>query len=194
MPDRSRPANFFSVTPDFLAAWLKDRGQPSFRAEQILEWTYTKYAPVFSEMSDISKALREELATCFSLGLSRTIEERSSEDKRTIKYLLRLADGQRIECVLMRDASRTSLCLSCQTGCAMACSFCATGASGPGRNLNGAEIVEQAWRMGRPEHGFSHVVFMGMGEPLRNLDAVRHTRADGVPFAAPPRGFRQLAL
>lgn len=174
------PPHFFSLTPEALAHWLAEQGEKPFRLGQILDWAYRRRAESFADMSDLSKDLRARLADAFAMRLADEVKRAESSDGRTAKFVFALHDGVQVEAVAMRDRSRTSLCLSCQAGCAFGCRFCATGAAGPGRNLKGGEIVEQVWRMnlGLPPpkqpnaQGFTHVVFMGMGEPLRNLDAV----------------------
>jgi 23S rRNA (adenine2503-C2)-methyltransferase len=171
-PMSQPPKNLVGLEPESLASWLAERDVRSFRLKQILDWVYRKGASRIDEMTDLSKDLREALAAEFALGHARVAGKEPSQDGLTVKYLLELRDEKRVECVLMVDARRTSVCLSSQAGCAMGCAFCATGATGPGRNLKADEICEQAWRMGRDAGGFTNVVFMGMGEPLRNLDAV----------------------
>ena len=169
--------NIFSLTPEDLTMWLTDRGQPAFRARQVLEWVYKKRVDDFGRMTNLSKDLRAALDDELLVGTAKVVKSRRSEDGRTTKHVLELVDGETVEGVLMVDSKRTALCLSSQTGCAMGCRFCSTGASGPGRNLSGAEIVEQAWLLGREGDGFTHVVFMGMGEPLRNPEGVQFAMA-----------------
>jgi 23S rRNA (adenine2503-C2)-methyltransferase len=155
-----------------LAAWLTDRGQPTFRAAQIRRWVFERRAESFEAMSDLPKALRSELAAEFSLWTVQIARHSQSADG-TEKLLLELADGGRIECVLLRDGDRRSICISSQVGCAMGCVFCASGLDGVDRNLTTGEIVEQMLRLQRllpPDERLSHIVVMGMGEPLQNLD------------------------
>ena len=123
-------------------------------------------------MSDLPKGLREELAGSFSLWTMRVVEHKTTEDG-TEKLLLELFDGQQIECVLLRDGTRRTICISTQVGCAMACVFCASGLAGVARNLTAGEIVEQMLLLDRllpADERLSHIVVMGMGEPLANLD------------------------
>jgi 23S rRNA (adenine2503-C2)-methyltransferase len=170
-----------------LKAWLAERGQPAFRAAQIRKWVFERRAESFEDMSDLPKALRAELAAEFQLWTSKTARHSRSEDG-TEKLLLELtgpprnategvpysaAAGGRIECVLLRDGERRSICISTQVGCAMGCVFCASGLDGVDRNLTAGEIVEQMLRLQRllpAEERLSHIVVMGMGEPLANLD------------------------
>jgi 23S rRNA (adenine2503-C2)-methyltransferase len=155
-----------------LKPWLTERGQPAFRAAQIRKWAFEGRAESFEAMSDLPKALRGELAGDFSLWTSKVVRHLASADG-TEKLLLGLADGGRIECVLLRDGERRTICISTQVGCAMGCVFCASGLDGVDRNLTSGEIVEQMLRLQRllpGEERLSNIVVMGMGEPLANLD------------------------
>jgi 23S rRNA (adenine2503-C2)-methyltransferase len=155
-----------------LRSWLAERGQPVFRAAQIRKWIYERRAESFEDMSDLPKALRGELAEEFGLWTGKVVRHSKSKDG-TEKLLLELADGGRIECVLLRDGDRRSICISTQVGCAMGCVFCASGLDGVERNLTSGEIVEQMLRLQRllpADERLSHIVVMGMGEPLANLD------------------------
>ena len=161
-------------TPDLLPAWLKERGYPAFRAGQIRKWIFENRAADFSSMSDLPKKLREELAADFRLWTAQVVKHQKSVDG-TEKLLLQLADGGRIECVLLRDGERRSICISTQVGCAMGCVFCASGLDGVDRNLTSGEIVEQMLLLQRllpADERLSHIVVMGMGEPLMNLDGL----------------------
>lgn len=155
-----------------LPAWLAERGQKAFRAAQIRKWMFEGRAESFEQMSDLPKSLRGELAGAFQLWTSKVVRHLESADG-TEKLLLELADGGRIECVLLRDGERRSICISTQVGCAMGCVFCASGLDGVDRNLTTGEIVEQMLRLQRllpASERLSHIVVMGMGEPLANLD------------------------
>ncbi len=157
-----------------LRAWVRDAGQPAYRAEQIWRWIYSGRSDSFEAMSDLPSGFRERLQASFRLWSTRAVEHQTSADG-TEKFLLDLADGGRIECVLLRDGPRRSICISSQVGCAMGCVFCASGLDGVDRNLSRGEIVEQMLRLQRllpVEERLSHIVMMGMGEPLANLDAV----------------------
>lgn len=155
-----------------LGRWLEERGQPSYRVEQIVHWIYAQRVEGFGSMTTLPKDLRAALEETFrfpSIGLA---EARESADG-TRKMLWRLLDGESVESVLIPTESRDTFCVSSQAGCALACSFCATGMIGYKRNLTVGEIVDQVRQMlrlrGHEEHGVN-LVFMGMGEPLLNWE------------------------
>ncbi|MCA9193915.1 MAG: 23S rRNA (adenine(2503)-C(2))-methyltransferase RlmN [Planctomycetales bacterium] len=173
MPDET-PRHLLDLTLQDLVQWLADKGQPAFRAKQIWNWVYQRRVRDFQEMSDLSKPLRELLATNFKLWTCSLFEHQKSVDG-TEKLLIDLKDGGRVECVLLRDGPRRSICVSSQVGCAMGCVFCASGLDGVDRNLTQGEILEQMLQLQHllPENErLSHIVMMGMGEPLANLDRV----------------------
>jgi 23S rRNA (adenine2503-C2)-methyltransferase len=157
-----------------LQQWLKERGNPAFRAQQIWKWIFEGRAESFEEMTDLPKKLRQELSESLLLWSSKVAAHLVSEDG-TEKLLLEMADGGRIECVLLREEQRRSICISSQVGCGMGCVFCASGLDGVDRNLTRGEIIEQMLRLQRllpAEERLSHIVMMGMGEPLANLNNV----------------------
>ena len=157
-----------------MATWLQDRSLPKYRAKQILGWVYQRRAESFEAMTDLPQGLRSELDAAFDFYRTKTIATQHSEDG-TQKLLLQLPDGGRIECVLLRDGPRRSICVSSQVGCAMGCVFCASGLDGVERNLTRGEILEQMLKLQRllpAEERLSHIVMMGMGEPLSNLPRV----------------------
>jgi 23S rRNA (adenine2503-C2)-methyltransferase len=165
---------FLELDSAQLKAWLVERGYPAYRAAQIRKWVFENRAESFEAMSDLPKKLREELAASFTIFTSRIATHRHALDG-TEKLLLEMVDGGRIECVLLRDGIRRSICISSQVGCAMGCVFCASGLDGVDRNLKASEIVEQMLRLQRllpRDERLSHIVVMGMGEPLANLDQV----------------------
>ncbi len=163
-------ARLYEVDRHDLARLL--HGQPSYRVRQVWDGLYRR-ALRPSEMTDLPSSLRLRLGE--ELGLSLAEERRrSSADGQTVKWLWRLPDGAVVESVLMHYRRRSSVCVSSQAGCAMRCAFCATGQAGFTRHLSAGEIVEQvlaAIREARPRR-LSNVVFMGMGEPLANFEAV----------------------
>ena len=161
---------------DALRAHFETRRQPRYRLAQALAWLYERDAMSFDEMTDLPSAERAALADAFRLS-APTIARADVSTDGTVKHLWRLDDGELIESVVIPARDRLTLCISSQAGCAMACTFCATGWSGYRRQLTAGEIVSQyrgARRWAR-EHGLgaiTNVVFMGMGEPLMNRKGV----------------------
>src|SRR4051794_7398736 len=149
---------------------LADAGQPKFRARQVWEWT-ARGASGYEEMTNLPVVLRTELAERVPFS-TLTLERQLHARDGMIKALFTTHDGRPVEAVLMRyHDGRRSLCLSSQSGCPLTCTFCATGQMAFGRNLTAAEIVDQALHFRRIEP-IDHAVFMGMGEPMLNLDNV----------------------
>ncbi len=199
----SIPTSLYDLTPDQLSRQLDDWGEPAFHARQIRRWLYQRFAASVDDMTDLSKSLRTRLKEHYVTGRLSTAAERASNDGWTRKWLLRLPDGSEIETVLMEyDGIRRTACISSQAGCAMDCSFCATGQMGFLRNLRAGEIVEQVvWvaralqdqpttedaepvsrasndnpksKLQTPKSTdrLSNLVFMGMGEPFANYNNV----------------------
>jgi 23S rRNA (adenine2503-C2)-methyltransferase len=156
-----------------LLAFLGERGLPSYRAKQVVRRLWVNPAPDFEAMTELPRALREELALAFDLPRLKIAARQKSMDG-TEKFLFMLADGQAIESVAIPDNDRLTLCISSQAGCALQCAFCATGAMGFQRNLSVFEIAGQVreMRLLDPPLPITNVVFMGMGEPLMNWRAV----------------------
>src|SRR5437763_5838044 len=149
---------------------LHERGQPAFRARQVWQWT-ARGAPGYAEMTDLPRSLRQELAERVPFSTLSVEVQREARDG-TVKALFRTVDGHPVEAVLMRYRDgRRSLCLSSQSGCPLTCTFCATGQMAFGRNLTASEILDQALHFRRATE-VDHAVFMGMGEPMLNLDEV----------------------
>lgn len=166
------------LSPDALAAWIEDAGEPSFRAGQIVEWVWKKKAASFDAMTNLPAALREKLAANFRLGALDHTTTQGSEDT-TRKFLFRLHDGRYVESVLIpanpalygEKSDRRTLCVSSQVGCAYGCKFCASGLAGFTRHLDSAEIAGQVLAAEQLSgERVDNLVFMGMGEPLANLD------------------------
>ena len=163
--------DLYDLTRAELAAWLAERGHPRYRADQVFHWAHANLAVSFGGMTDLPEPLRAELAAAFAVG--PPAPALVSEAPDSTKLLLELSDGQTVECVRMRTGRETaSLCLSSQVGCAIRCAFCASGSGGLVRNLTAGEIVLQAVALRSAVGPARNVVFMGMGEPLHNLDAV----------------------
>jgi 23S rRNA (adenine2503-C2)-methyltransferase len=166
--------SLLDVSADELLAWLEARGQPTMRARQIRRWIIAARATSFEQMTDLPLCLRTELAEEFS-PLGTTIDRRLVSCDGTEKLLLRLHDGHLVECVLLKEADRRTVCVSTQVGCGMGCVFCASGIGGVVRNLSSGEILEQllhARNLLPAEERLTHIVVMGMGEPMANLDAL----------------------
>ncbi len=182
----------YDLTPEQLADRLVRWGEPAFRAKQVWSQLW-KRAAVYEQMSDISPALRERLAAELPVGVE-VLEERTADRGATRKALLRLGGEHAIETVLMGYPGRVTVCVSSQSGCAMGCTFCATGQMGLQNNLTAGEISAQAvWARREaaklpdttPQR-LTNVVFMGMGEPMANYRPVR----DAVTRITDPDGMR----
>src|SRR5215213_8479296 len=153
-----------------LETWLGEAGEPRFRAGQVWRWTAAGAAG-YDQMTDLPLSLRRELAAAVPFS-TLTVEREARSRDGTVKALFRTHDGHPVEAVLMRYRDgRRSVCVSSQSGCPLTCTFCATGQMKFGRNLTAWEILDQALHFRRIEP-IDHVVFMGMGEPMMNLDAV----------------------
>ena len=164
--------HLLEASPEQLAAWLAERKLPAYRANQIRRWLFERRAGDFEDMTDLPKALRAGLAADFRLWTTTIVARQTAADG-TEKLLLALADGQQIECVLIKEGSRRTICISTQVGCAMGCVFCASGLDGVARNLTTGEIIEQMLQLNRlltEDQRLSHIVVKGMGEPLANLN------------------------
>jgi len=165
--------NLYDLPVDALEETLGAVVSPAFRIKQIEEWLYVRGVGSFDAMSNLPKDVRASLAERFTVALPEVIERTEPAPDGSRKYLFRLADGNRIESVYMPMGDRTSICLSSQAGCAVGCTFCVTGFFGAGRNLTASEMLGQMFVI---QHEQSipfeslNIVFMGMGEPLLNLE------------------------
>lgn len=170
--------------PDGLAALMADLGQPAYRTGQLVSWLYGRAARSYDEMTDMPAGLRGQLADRQALSFPTVADKQVSSDG-TRKYLLRFADGVAIETVGLPAGDRLTVCFSTQAGCAMGCSFCATGESGFTRNLGPGEMVDQL-RVVAEDFGkrVTNTVAMGQGEPFANYDAV----LDALRIINDPRG------
>jgi len=155
---------------------MENLGERSFRAQQIWHGAYVDLATSYNDITTLSKSLRATLAQQLPFGMLQIVSTIESHDKRTQKSLFRLADGETIEAVLMLYDKRRTICVSTQVGCAIGCAFCATGKSGFTRDLSAGEIVAQVLHFARnlASRGerITNIVYMGMGEPFLNYDAV----------------------
>ncbi|RLT01500.1 MAG: 23S rRNA (adenine(2503)-C(2))-methyltransferase RlmN [Planctomycetota bacterium] len=181
-----RPA-IMDLDLDQLTTWLASVGQPRFRAGQIRRWLVQRRIESFAQMTDLPIELRTHLATEFRFSPFEVVKHQISQDE-TEKLLLRLQDGELVECVLMRDPDRRTVCISTQVGCAMGCVFCASGLLGVKRNLTPTEIIEQVLvlhRMMKDDERITNVVVMGIGEPLANYQGLM----DSLTFLTAKDGF-----
>jgi len=172
--ESGQEVNLLGLPEPALAQFFAGLGEKPFRARQLLQWMHQRGASHFEEMTDLSKALRARLDEVACIGLPTAISEKRSADG-TIKWLFESGAGQAVETVFIPEPGRGTLCISSQVGCAMDCSFCATGAQGFNRNLSVEEIIGQVTHANRAlparangESAVTNVVFMGMGEPLAN--------------------------
>ncbi len=210
-PEPSSPLPLPAIldrTPEELRAWFAEHGQPAMRARQVRRWLIEAGAESFAQMTDLPTALRTLLAESFQPLGTRVVHHLEAAD-HTHKLLLGLRDGRLIECVLIQEADRRTACISTQVGCGMGCVFCASGLNGVERNLTVGEILEQLIRLrnlpappshserGRGQGGtgdqqparLTHIVVLGMGEPLANLDNLLQalavaTARDGLGLSA----------
>ena len=161
-----------SKTAEELQAALKEWGLPAFRSRQIFRWLQQGVCS-FEDMTNLPRELRERLAERFYIAGAQVARKQVSRIDGTVKYLLRLHDGEHVECVLMEYHHGLSICISTQVGCRMGCTFCATGKSGYSRNLTASEILSEIQTVQKDAgRRISNIVLMGMGEPLDNYDNV----------------------
>ncbi len=165
--------NLKSLSEKKLTEFIESQGQSPYRARQIINWIYKKYASSFEEMTDLAKSFREGLNKIAFISNLKLLKRDTSKDG-TQKFLFELEDGETIESVLIPDKDRLTLCISSQVGCAMGCGFCVTGKLGLKRNLRAYEIVDQIISVSKTiaPSSFTNIVFMGMGEPLHNFPGV----------------------
>jgi 23S rRNA (adenine2503-C2)-methyltransferase len=147
---------------------LSELGEKRYKANQLALWIYDKGSNDFGQMTDLSKTLQEKLNSVSYIETIKPIKVQTSQLDFSHKFLFELKDGERIETVLMWEDDRTTICVSTQVGCPLGCAFCATGKMGFKRNLTAGEIVDQILTL--KDHKPTHVVLMGMGEPLLNYE------------------------
>lgn len=163
------------LIPHGLKDLLMSEGESPYRARQIISWIYKEKVDSFLEMSNLSKGLRERLSKDFYIRRSPIVDLKESKDG-TRKILIEMADGEGVECVLIPDKGRLTLCISTQVGCGMGCAFCLTGRMGFKRNLKAYEMAEQvvaAMENLNVGERLTNIVLMGMGEPLANYEEVK---------------------
>ena len=168
--------NLFGLDRTGVAGLFDAIGEQRYRTTQVMKWVYHRGVREFSAMTDLSKTLRDRLTEKASLELPEIVSERVSVDG-TRKWVLKVANGNAVEAVLIPDRGRNTLCVSTQVGCMLDCSFCSTGKQGFNGNLSAAEIVGQVFLVNAALHtmgderGVTNVVMMGMGEPLLNFES-----------------------
>ena len=162
--------SLYGLTLNELQTLCADLSLPRFAAKQIARWLYVRRVKSIEEMTDLSKAARAALEENYELGLTAPLKESCSADG-TKKYLFRTSQGEYIESAYIPDGERATLCVSSQAGCRMGCRFCATGRQGMQHSLSTAEIMNQILSIPESER-LTNLVFMGMGEPLDNMDNV----------------------
>jgi 23S rRNA (adenine2503-C2)-methyltransferase len=183
-PQLSGLPNIRTLNRQQLAELMAALGEPAYRAGQLHRWLYSHQALTFEEMSSFGKRLRQKLAAEWAIrpatlsgSESEVLDDSSAQFLSTAKFLVRLEDSELVESVLIPSEERMTACISSQVGCPLRCAFCATGHMGFTRNLTASEITDQAYLLDneaikRYGRGLSNIVFMGMGEPLLNLDPV----------------------
>jgi len=175
--------NLFGLTPFQLKEVVVTLGLPSFTATQLAEWLYKKQVYSFVEMTNLSRQTREKLETNYTIDLTPATKVQTSTDG-TKKYLYTTLTAKFIEAAYIPDADRATLCVSTQIGCKMGCLFCMTGKQGFQGNLSAAEILNQIQSL--PEYAeLTNIVYMGMGEPLDNLEAV----LDSIEIMTSDKGY-----
>jgi 23S rRNA (adenine2503-C2)-methyltransferase len=180
--------NVKDLSPKELGTFVNSLGEKFYRARQLGKWIYKMRVSSFDQMTDLPKDFRSTLSNVAVISSLKLAEERISHDG-TKKYLFELGDGNRIESVLIPDDGRFTLCISTQVGCALACTFCLTGRVGRIRNLKPSEILDQFLEVNsRNSQAVTNIVFMGMGEPLDNIEGTiralkTFTHSDFIGFS-----------
>lgn len=173
---RERPVGLYDLTLEELEIRFSELGLPRYRARQVFHWAYQQLAGRYEEMTVLPKSLRTELPDSLEMSRLEIVHSIETDDGQTRKLLFRTFDGELLETVLMYYPERTTVCVSCQVGCAVGCTFCATGMMGLKRNLSAGEMVGQvieATREARMHNrSLTNIVMMGMGEPFHNYDEV----------------------
>jgi 23S rRNA (adenine2503-C2)-methyltransferase len=175
---QERPVSLLGMSRQMLADWLVSQGEKPYRAQQLMQWVHQRGVLDYAQMTDLSKALREKLTGLAPIALPQIkVDQQASDGTR--KWLLEVDGHNGIEMVFIPDKGRGTLCISSQVGCALTCTFCMTAKQGFNRNLSSDEIIGQVWlaqhllrQDGWGESPVTNVVFMGMGEPLLNVNQV----------------------
>jgi 23S rRNA (adenine2503-C2)-methyltransferase len=162
--------SLFGKTLDELVSTVKENGLPSFAGKQIADWLYKKNVTDINAITNLSKKAREMLSSEYEIGVYPPLDVQVSSDG-TKKYLYRLYSGASIESVYIPESDRATLCISSQAGCRMGCRFCMTARQGLKANLTSGEILNQIWSLPEKDK-LTNVVYMGMGEPMDNIDEV----------------------
>jgi 23S rRNA (adenine2503-C2)-methyltransferase len=175
MAEAAAPVNLFSLDRAGLERFFAAHGEKPFRARQVMKWVYHAGVLDFQAMTDLSLRSRERLTEMATLRLPEVVTRQASRDG-TIKWAMRVGNGNNVETVLIPERGRNTLCVSSQVGCMLDCSFCSTGKQGFNGNLEAADIIGQVWLVNRELAGrgerVTNVVLMGMGEPLLNFDNI----------------------
>ena len=193
-PREKGPESLTGMTLDEFRERVSAAGLQEYRAKQVFEWVYVHRAAEYQEMTNLPKTLRAELDRELPVFTSSVDREQVSSDG-TVKLLVRLHDGETVETVMIPDGERRTVCLSTQAGCAVGCSFCASGLLGLQRNLTTGEIVEQVLHVRRAiptDERVSNLVFMGMGEPLANYRIIYRTDPSRIVILTVRHGHQQL--
>ncbi len=165
--------NVTGMTLEQMGFFIESIGQPKYRSAQLFNWIYKRTVQSFDEMTNFSKSLRQQLDNLAEIGYVSVEKQMISADGQTTKFLFKLKDNLCVESVFMIEGKRRTVCLSSQVGCALGCSFCATGKMGFQRNLSAGEIVDQLLAIQRTLNvEVTNIVIMGMGEPFLNYDEV----------------------
>jgi len=172
--DEMKPYVYDNTLEDW-QAWMKEQGEPAFRAGQVFDWLYVKRVGDFDEMSNLPKSLRDKLANAYEFVTLTEVAKQQSTDG-TVKFLFELSDKNAIETVIMKHSYGNSICVTTQVGCKIGCTFCASTLGGLKRNLSSGEIVAQVVKaqqlLDKSQERISSIVIMGIGEPFENYDAV----------------------
>ncbi|GIV23967.1 MAG: 23S rRNA (adenine(2503)-C(2))-methyltransferase RlmN [Bacteroidia bacterium] len=204
-PSTTPTQPLWTLSQENLQAWMAAEGHPPYRASQVWQWVWEKGVSDFSQMSNLPAALRQALAEAFPVPELQLLHERKSQDG-TRKFLWQLPEGGTVETVWIPHQDRATVCVSSQVGCSLNCRFCATGQLGLERQLQGYEILLQVYTLKhRLRLPVTHIVYMGMGEPLLNYSAVIESlegfsqkmglspRRITISTVGIPKGIRRLA-